>query len=290
MVLTTEEFEGGGRRTAASGAVVIIGAGLASRVDVALDDPAEAGRLEWSRRTVIRAGAAAWPVSSIVDVVLSTSGLVADFRALGVRCGDVPMVHASLRAIGPVQSSASIPFAVELLRWVRPQDDVVKTLTVEQTAEAGRLLVERIVPVWEGDDPFTTFGKGTAGTLHVWAVYGDREALRGCLARRIAADPSDAFRLMGAFLGQAWSMETGAPLVPEFHREGYNALADYVDPAQVFACLQERFSDDVGAGDFYGFREMSPEQRLANEFAFIHRVALKEQKAAAADASAGRAE
>ncbi len=179
-----------------------------------------------------------------------------------------------------MQSSASIPFAVELLRWVQPQEDVVKTLTLDQTAEAGRLLVERIVPVWEGDDPFLTFGKGAAGTLHVWAEYGDHEALRACLGRRIAADLADAFRLMGAFLGQAWSMETGVPLIPEFRREGYNAVAEYVDPAEIFARLQERFGDGVGTGDLYTFREMPPEKRLANEFAFIHRMVLKERNTA----------
>jgi len=39
-------------------------------------------------------------------VVQSTSRLTADLRALGVGLGDVVMVHASLRAIGPVEEGA----------------------------------------------------------------------------------------------------------------------------------------------------------------------------------------
>lgn len=185
-----------------------------------------------------------------------------------------------LEVIAAVMKAAkSIPFAVEVLRWVRPQDGEVKTLTLEETAEAGRLLVERIIPVWEGDDPFAALGKGVAGTLHVWALYGDVAELRACLACLIGADVSNAFRLMGGFLGQAWSMETGVPFTPEFRREAYNALVEYIDAPDLFSRLQDRFGEAVGTGEFYGFRELRSEERLANEFAFIHRVVMDEQTA-----------
>lgn len=104
-------------------------------------------------------------------------------------------------------SARHIPLAVEVLRWVRPQDDQATTLTLEQTAEVGNTLVARVVPVWEGEDPFTTFGRAAGRTLRVWAVYGDPDQLRSCLSRRIAADLTDAFRLMEVFLGQSWSMK-----------------------------------------------------------------------------------
>lgn len=178
-----------------------------------------------------------------------------------------------------VRASPSIPFAVEVLRWVRPQDDEVKTLTLEETTKAGRLLVERIIPVLEGDEPFGTLGKRLAGALHVCALYGEAADLRARLASLIAADLSNAFRLMGAFLGQAWSMETGVPLMPEFRREAYNALVEYIDAVDLFSRLQQRFGEAVGTGEFYGFRDLPPEERLANEFAFIHRVVLDEERA-----------
>ena len=40
---------------------------------------------------------------------------------------------------------------------------------------------------------------------------------------------------------------------------------------------EQHVGNTVGVvGDFYAFREMPPEARLANEFAFIHRVVLQE--------------
>jgi hypothetical protein len=47
-----------------------------------------------------------------------------------------------------MSASQSIPFAVEVVRWLRPQDGVVKTLTLEETAAVGALLSQRIAPVW----------------------------------------------------------------------------------------------------------------------------------------------
>ncbi len=183
-----------------------------------------------------------------------------------------------------LSSAPSIPFAVEVLRWVRPQQGEVTILTLEQTAEVGRILVERVITVWEGEDPFAVLGRGASGTLHVWAIYGDLDELRACLSRRIAADLTDAFRLMAAFLGQSWSMETGVPVIPEFRRDAYDAIVEYIDAAEVFARLQERFGSTVGTGEVYAFRSLPLEERLANEFAFVHRVVL-EQAARTQDTS-----
>ena len=176
-----------------------------------------------------------------------------------------------------VTAADSIPFAVDLLRWVQPRDGEVKSLSPEETVTVGKLLVERIVPVWEGDDAFATLGMGVPGTLHTWAIYGDLHELRLCLARLIDVDIANAFRLMGAFLGQSWSLDTGVPLMPEFRREAYNAVVEYVDAADLFSRLQEIFGDSVGDGDFYSYRELPAEQCLSNQFAFIHRVVMGEE-------------
>jgi hypothetical protein len=172
--------------------------------------------------------------------------------------------------------AAQISFAVEVLRWVQPQEGQVKTLTLDQVAEAGKVIVGRIAPVWERAEPFKTFGSAAGGTLHVWASYGDPDELRACLSRRIADDLTEVFRLMRAFTGQSWSTETGVPQIPEFRRETYDTLVAYVDPADVSTRLVEHFGDTVGTGDFYAFRALAPDERLANEFSFIHRLVLEE--------------
>jgi hypothetical protein len=45
----------------------------------------------------------------------------------------------------------------------------------------------------------------------------------------------------------------------------------------LFDGLRTIFGDGIGSGDFYLGESMSGEQRLAHQFAFIHRKALAEQ-------------
>jgi hypothetical protein len=178
-----------------------------------------------------------------------------------------------------MRSAQHIPFAVEVLRWVRPGDDAESSvLTTEEDIEVGRVLAERIASLWESSDPFAVLRSGAARTLHVWGIYGDLAALRDRLAAMVKADMTILFQLLSAFLGRSWSMETGVPLTSEFRRETYDAVTKYLDPAIVYELLRERYGQSVGTGSFYDFHDRPPEERLANEFAFIHRAVLEEQK------------
>jgi len=80
-------------------------------------------------------------------------------------------------------------------------------------------------------------------------------------------------------------METGAPQVSQFRREAYNAIVEYIDAADVFARLRGGFGETVGTGDFYAFERLPFEERLANEFAFIHRTVLEEEAGRVQDPS-----
>lgn len=123
-----------------------------------------------------------------------------------------------------------------------------------------------------------------AGSLHVYAVYGDGEALRNCLRRRIDDDLASVFALMRSFLGRAWSMETGVPFVPDLHREGYDALREYVDPEWLTPRLRNRFGDAIGEADSHS-RRTNDEERLANAFA---RFYLADVRNGSGDADGGR--
>ena len=183
-----------------------------------------------------------------------------------------------LEVVSSVMGSAvSIPFAVEVLRWSRPGDDKHESaLSLEQTTEAAEALVARIAPIWETGDPFATLGRAASRTLLVWRLYGDRDRLKVCLGARISQDLNFGLALLRALVGQAWSMETGVPHTPAFGRDAYDALVQYLDVADLFERLKQRFGDAVGDGAYYGFEDLAPEERLANEFGFIHRAVLAE--------------
>lgn len=163
-----------------------------------------------------------------------------------------------------------LPFAVEVIRWLRPQgdDDRRAVLTREECDAAGRVLADRLLDLWCSGDPFAALARKAASGLHVCAIYGDGDALRQCLHRRIEADLALALALMRAFLGQAWT-ETGVPFTPDLHREGYDALRDYVDPDWLVPQLRQRFGAEIGTR---GERKqaLNADSRLADQYARFH--------------------
>ncbi len=181
-----------------------------------------------------------------------------------------------------MRDTQHLPFAVELLRWLRPQDDHQDraVLTMEDCDAAGRVLADRLLEVWCAGDPFEQLGRKVAAALHVCAIYGDGAAMRQCLRRRTEDDVTFATALMRSFLGQSWSMDTGAPLVPDLRREGYEALREYVDPEWLFPHLQQRFGEEIGAREEgQPRRNADDHERLAEQYARFYR----------ADVSAGNA-
>jgi hypothetical protein len=173
-----------------------------------------------------------------------------------------------------MRDAQHLPFAVEVIRWLRPQDDHLDraVLTREECDAAGRILADRLLDVWCSGDPFTQLSGRTSSSLHVCAIYGDGDALRECLRGRIRDDLEAAFALMRSFLGRAWSLETGVPFVPDLHREGYEALREYVDPGWLFSQLRERFGNEIGRGDIGSRRMHDEDERLADAYARFYRA------------------
>jgi hypothetical protein len=162
-----------------------------------------------------------------------------------------------------------LPFAVEVIRWLQPQgDDGSAVLTPDECDAAGNFLAARLLDVWCSGDPFAVLARKAAAGLHVCAIYGDGDALRQCLRRRVDADLAFALALMRAFLGQAWT-ETGVPFTPDLRREGYDALRDYVDPDWLLPRLRERFGVDIGKRDSRE-QALDADSRLADQYARLH--------------------
>ncbi|GEA82240.1 KAP family P-loop NTPase fold protein [Cellulomonas uda] len=176
-----------------------------------------------------------------------------------------------------------LPFAIDLIRWLRPQERDPERAVVDQDTcdEAGAVLAARVLEAWGQPDVLDRLEGAVAASMRVAAAYGDREALRRVLAER-AGDATSAVELMRAFLGRSWDATTGVPTVSEFRREGYNALAEYVDAEALFAMARDRYGEDVGSGDKYAFHDLPGDERLIKEFANVHRTVLAEQRSESA--------
>jgi hypothetical protein len=220
-------------------------------------------------------------ITAVSDRFPDASGLLGlstlDRAAILVRdlLGQVRREERSELAAALMRDAQHLPFAVEVIRWLRPQDDHLDrpVLTREECDDAGHVLADRLLDVWCSGDPFTPLSGKVSASLHVCAIYGDGDALRDCLRRRISSDDlSFAFALMRSFLGRAWSLETGVSFVPDLHREGYEALREYVDPSWLFPRLREKFGDEIGEGHSRSRRTADEDERLADAYARFYRA------------------
>ena len=186
-----------------------------------------------------------------------------------------------------MRDAQHLPFAVELIRWLRPQADRPDraVLTMDACEAAGRILADRLLEVWCAGDPFTRLARKAAASLHVCAIYGDGDALRECLRAHIDDDITFALVLMRSFLGHSWSLDTGAPLAPEMSREGYEGLRDYVDPDWLFSRLQQSFGDEIGEGEEHSQQGTDVDLRIADQYARFHRADVDNENAGAEEAA-----
>ena len=89
----------------------------------------------------------------------SRMGLVQDLRALGVREGDLLMVHASLRAVGPVDGGPAQVLGA-LLDAVGPGGTIAAFVSWDRSSYEetlnGAVLGERERQAWPAFDPAAT--------------------------------------------------------------------------------------------------------------------------------------
>jgi hypothetical protein len=78
-------------------------------------------------------------------------------------------------------------------------------------------------------------------------------------------------RLLDVFVGKAYGMESGLSHKADLDRDNYDAIASVIDPGYVNGKLKERYPDLSGANFPYGGKDIG--QRLAEQFAFVHRKA-----------------
>jgi hypothetical protein len=188
--------------------------------------------------------------------------------------GRVPTEERGQLATALIRT-APLPFGVELVRWLRPQEAHTDraVLTLAECEATGRVLADRLLNAWCSGDPFKLLADKAAASLHVCALYGDVVSLRACLRNRIEEDLDFAVVLMRSFLGQAWSMDTGAPLVPDLHREGYEAFSEYVDAAWLYPRLVERFGAEIGEYDDQSERSLDDAESLVGQYVRFYRLA-----------------
>jgi hypothetical protein len=183
---------------------------------------------------------------------------------------------AVLRRI--IESSASLAFASDVLRWSRTLsgDDVApeaRSLTPEEIKELESALADRIA-VAAGESPFFLSMPRYAPSLYyAWMGGAGRTPVEDHLTALCTGNLENALALVRAFMPTAWSMETGMPVGSQVERNTYDSIAGLMDPQVITDTFVVAFPIAGAQTIPEDTSSLGTEERIALRWALVHRVA-----------------
>ena len=185
-----------------------------------------------------------------------------------------------------INSSDSLQFALQCFRWMGSSSNTPeKDQVISKSAEAsiGNMLAVRIEsqsakgPLWQ------EFPQDTPHLLWIWKTHGDFEATVAHLEKHLANNPSEICAFLATYVPTAWSLESGLPRKSEFRREAYDTVKGFIDPDNLVSTLRTRYGSIIDNGEYFQSSETPFEQRVAVQFAYVHRKAKAESDNATAE-------
>lgn len=180
-----------------------------------------------------------------------------------------------------IGTAQPLPFAFECFRWVRHSDDreeAKRIVSPEIENAIGLSLADRIRAESAQTPAFVSHGEDASGLYWLWKKYRDKAEVEAHLRASLDADLNNVDRFLDGYVGRAWGMESGLSNRADFNRDAYNGLIDLIDPEFVLAKLHQRYGFLIGEGEFHRTRDLPIAERIANQFAWIHRFASNEAK------------
>jgi len=172
-----------------------------------------------------------------------------------------------------LREAEPLPFAVECLRWFRrdatnPESEQIVSTAVEQ--ELGECLADRIRKAAMGQPPYIAYPDASHTILWVWHTYGAPGAVEAYLKARLAADPSEAMKLLGTYVPTAINPETGLVDKSTFGREAYDAITQMVDPTILYTHVASLYRLPRELNESVFHTNLPFEERVAQQFAYVH--------------------
>jgi hypothetical protein len=188
-----------------------------------------------------------------------------------------------------VRGAEPLRFALECFRWMRKGDDVPdedRLLSASVEDELGRAIADRVRDAAGQAPLYTTFGGDAPNLYWVWRKYGEAAAIAEHLAGRFREDDSEADAFLGSFVGLSWGIESGLSQPAAFGRSHYDAVAGLIDPEVVLAALRPRYGTWLDKPRFHPPGETPLPQRVAEQFAAVHKKVQQETNERDAQAAA----
>jgi hypothetical protein len=167
-----------------------------------------------------------------------------------------------------------IPFALQCFRWLhvgKDEGEDERTVSAEVEQELGEILSKRVEAHAATEPPYVSWPEDVANVLWIWKTHGSATAVRDYLTARFAADPREASRFVASFVGEAWGVESGLSHKADFERSSYDFIITILDPEFVLKQLRSIYGATLDTSEYRLDRDMPFEERVARQFAYIHR-------------------
>jgi predicted KAP-like P-loop ATPase len=173
-----------------------------------------------------------------------------------------------------------IEFGVECLRWIchnreRPEDKRVLT-------DEGDIIIKKAVALRikaaNAAAPIYLLHPLDAPTLYwMWQSQLGTADVEEALINRFAEHPSEIDLFLDRYVGEGWLVETGLPVRSDFERRNYDDIATLLPPEYIANNLRERYGRAVTQPAYYLDQDIPIATRIANQFLYIHELALQER-------------
>ncbi len=160
--------------------------------------------------------------------------------------GDLSIRFDTAKSV--IEKSNPLPFALECFRWfkISENDASEKFVFGEKHQRAlSDLLLKRIVETAKDEPLFIRYPKEGKYLLRFIADHGDQEWLREYLVDCFNKTPENVAIYISSFLSAGYSMESGAKVGYDLHRESYDALLAIIDKEILYKYLVALYPDEI---------------------------------------------
>lgn len=171
-----------------------------------------------------------------------------------------------------IKTANSLSFGTECLRWLGYQSDKnegTTALTEGELNDVASIMAARIAEDISANPDYSRHGRKIGTLLYIWKKYGPDGEMAAFLTGRFTKSPDDAVKLLDAFIGRAWGLESGLSHKSQFDRSEFDAVANLIDPGIVLAALKKTFGSLLDSATFDKCWELAGDQQTACRFVAI---------------------
>jgi hypothetical protein len=181
------------------------------------------------------------------------------------------------------------PFAAMCGQWLRQgkkEDPEDRVLSSEVEARVRNLVAQRVKESAAQTPPYVAFPRHAPKLLWFWRE-GAAGEVADYLRRRFEIKAEEATAFLAAYVPRGWSLDTGIPTAGDLRRDAYDSIAQLLEPHVVLEALQRVYGSSIADAEYtYGLPEgMSEAERIARQFAAVHRHVVAEKDKASAGAA-----